>query len=220
MKNDHCHALPAHCACLIRQAKYSVPSIWEPLLPAMKIRAFFALTLPQSVVRWLADHADSLCAYDRQMEVSWVDSEQYHLTLCFLGEIELEQVDRLEQLSREHLKEVLSLQVHLNAAEYYRVSKRLALVAALTSECSALMALHDTMINIAREAGVEYEERDFKPHITLGRLDAKNHFSQPETWPELDLYSLADSVVLLQSRPGERGSIYTPLFEIPLQDLS
>jgi len=186
----------------------------------MNIRAFFALTLPQSVVRWLADHADSLCAYDRQMEVSWVDSEHYHLTLCFLGDIELAQVDVLEQLCRERLKEVLSLQVHLNAAEYYRVSRRLGLVAALTSENAPLMQLHDTMIEIARDAGITYDERDFKPHITLGRLDAKNHFTQPDTWPELDLYSLADSVVLLQSRPGERGSIYTPLFEIPLQDLS
>lgn len=192
----------------------------EILLTLMKIRAFFALTLPQSVVRWLADHADSLSTFDRQMEVNWVDSEHYHLTLCFLGEIELEQVDMLEQLCRERLKDVLSLQVHLNAAEYYRVSKRLALVAALTSECDQLMKLHDAMISIAQDAGIRYDERDFKPHITLGRLDAKNHFTQPEVWPELDLYSLADSVVLLQSRPGERGSIYTPLFEVPLQDLS
>jgi len=186
----------------------------------MNIRAFFALTLPQSVVRWLADHADGLCAYDRKVEVNWVDSEQYHLTLCFLGEIELPQVDMLEQLCRERLKEVQSLQVHLNAAEYYRVSRRLALIAALTNESDELMQLHDTMVSIAQDAGIAYDERDFKPHITLGRLDAKNHFTQPECWPELDLYSLADSVVLLQSRPGERGSIYTPLFEIPLQDLA
>lgn len=186
----------------------------------MKIRAFFSLTLPQSVIRSLADHADKLAEFDRRAEVNWVDSEQYHLTLCFLDNITLEQVDQLERLCKQRLADVDSLHVHVNAATNYRVGKKFSLIAALTDQSEALMALHDLMVNIAAEAGISYEEHDFKPHITLGRMDTKNKFKQPDVWPELDLYSLADSVVLLQSRPGERGSIYTPLFEIPLQDLS
>ncbi|MBY4678620.1 RNA 2',3'-cyclic phosphodiesterase [Marinobacterium arenosum] len=188
----------------------------------MKIRAFFALKLPQTVVRWLADHADTLCEFDRQTEVSWVDSEQYHLTLSFLGNINLAQVDQLEQLARERLEDVTSFQVHINSARYYRLNRSWALVAALTDQSEPLMALHHAMEQVAHDAGIQLPEEDaaFKPHITLGRMEARNHFEQPEQWPALDLFSLADSVVLLQSRPGERGSIYTPLFEIPLLDLA
>ncbi len=187
----------------------------------MKIRAFFALTLPDSVVRWLADHADTLCEFDKQVEVDWVDSECYHLTLCFLGEISLEQVEQVELLARERLKETTSFQVHINATDYYRVSKKLALVAAMPNACDEIMNLHSIMGQVAVDAGIPQEDKGFKPHITLGRLPGKkNGFKPPEEWPEVDLISLADSVVLFQSKPGERGSLYTPLFEIPLQDLA
>lgn len=186
----------------------------------MKIRAFFALTLPDSVVRWLADHADTLCEFDRKTEVNWVDSDRYHLTLCFLGDIQLDQVDELERSARQRLAEFVSFQVHINSAEYYRVNKKLALIAALPDVHTELQTLHDVMVSVAEDVGLNYEEEDFKPHVTLGRLPGKNKFKAPEKWPAVDMYSLADSVVLFQSKPGEDGSIYTPLFEIPLKDLS
>ncbi len=186
----------------------------------MTIRAFFALALPDSVVRWLADHADTLCEFDRKTEVNWVDSDRYHLTLCFLGDIGLSQVDDLECCAREKLTNVSSFQVHINAAEYYQVSNKLALVAALPDVNDELEILHDIMVAVARDAGVSYEENGFKPHVTLGRLPGENNFKSPDIWPALDIFSLADSVVLFQSKPGEHGSIYTPLFEVPLKDLA
>lgn len=186
----------------------------------MEIRAFFALALPDAVARWLADHADTLCQYDKHVEVNWVDSESYHLTLCFLGKVSLEQIDRLEAIARAKLADISSFQVHVNTADYYPVSKQLSVVAALSPEDEALSRLNRLMMEISLEAGIEFEEEDFKPHITLGRLPANNQFVPPQDWPRLDLYSLADSVILFQSKPGERGSIYTPLFEIPLQDMA
>jgi 2'-5' RNA ligase len=187
----------------------------------MKIRAFFALTLPDAVVRALANHADTLCEFDHEVQVEWVDSESYHLTLCFLGDISLDQVGEIEMLTRERLSEYKSFQVHINATDYYRVSKKLALVAALPDACCELMDLHQVMVQLANDAGVKHTDEGFKPHITLGRLPGiQNGFRAPAAWPVLELFSLADSVVLFQSKPGERGSIYTPLFEIPLQDLA
>ncbi len=187
----------------------------------MNIRAFFALKLPGAVVRWLADHADGLCGYDRNMVVDWVDSESYHLTLAFLGDISLEQVEQLEAMARQRLSQMISLQVHINDTSYYRVSKSLALVAAIPEPSDQLLKLHQATMQVAADAGIECEDAGFKPHITLGRLPGqKNRFRAPEAWPALDLYSLADSVVLFQSKAGERGSIYTPLFEVSLQALA
>lgn len=186
----------------------------------MDIRAFFALPLPDSIARALADHADTLCQFDKHVEVNWVDSECYHLTLCFLGNISLEQVERLEEVAKQHLAEFRSFQVHINTSQYYPVNKNLSLIAAMSPEHQALNELNKLMMDVASEAGIAYTEEDFQPHITLGRMPAKNRFKAPEEWPELDLISLADEVILYQSKPGERGSIYTPLFEIPLQDMA
>ena len=186
----------------------------------MRIRTFFALRLQDSVVRQLADHADGLCEYDRKLEVDWVDSDQYHLTLCFLGDTALDQVELLEELAKKQLKDELSFQVRLDTVNYYEISKRLSLIAALPAENKALRSLQKSVADMVKTAGIKSDLADFKPHITLGKLPNKNKLKHPKQWPELNLYSLADSVVLLQSKPGEHGSVYTPLFEIDLQDLA
>ncbi|NVK44387.1 MAG: RNA 2',3'-cyclic phosphodiesterase [Oceanospirillaceae bacterium] len=183
----------------------------------MNIRAFFALKLGDQAVRRLADQADSLCAFDRQMEVDWVDSESYHLTLSFLGDITLSQVERLERQSQELLAGVEPFQIQLNAFDYFRVSRQLAVVAAISDGSDELMDLHRLMVRVAASAGVLHEEVDFRPHVTLGRLAADNSFTPPDSWPSLELSFPASSVVLYQSKPGSHGSIYTPLFEVPLQ---
>ena len=60
----------------------------------MNVRAFFALRVPDRVTRKLADYADELCQFDKELQVDWVDSGNYHLTLCFLGDVSLEQVEQ------------------------------------------------------------------------------------------------------------------------------
>lgn len=182
----------------------------------MKIRAFFALRIPERVARLLADYADTLCEYDKGLDAYWVDSTSYHLTLCFLDEITLDQVQELERGARQVLAQQSSFLVPLDTLDYYPVNPHLALVAALTSDPQPLMLLHQCMVEVAQQCGIEYRDLGFRPHITLGRLPAQNRFQAPPCWPQLLQYTPADAVVLFQSRPGERGSIYTPLFEIPL----
>ena len=187
-----------------------------PSIESMNIRAFFALPLQPAAVRRLADHADTLCHLDGEGVVQWVDSDNYHLTLCFLGDISLKQIGKLEELAAERLNGTDSFQVHLDAAEYYKVNQDLALLAALAQPNRSLINLRQSMVSIINEAGIHTQQQDFKPHVTLGRMDGTTEFSQPGSWPPLDLLSLADEVVLYQSKAGSNGSIYTPLFEIPL----
>ncbi|TCK07344.1 RNA 2',3'-cyclic phosphodiesterase [Marinobacterium mangrovicola] len=182
----------------------------------MDIRAFFALPIPERVARALADYSDALCEYDRGLDATWVDSSSYHLTLCFLDEISLDQVQQLEQEARKVLSDVAPFRVPLDTLDYYPVNPQLSLVAALTSDPAPLADLQQKLAQVVERAGVNYHERGFRPHVTLGRLPSDNRFNVPETWPDLSETAPADSVVLFQSRPGERGSVYTPLFDIPL----
>ena len=182
----------------------------------MKIRAFFAVPITDHNTRVLADYSDALCVYDRGLDAHWVDSTSYHLTLCFLGEISLAQVEELETAAQEALSGMRSFSVPLDTLDYYPVNRQLALVAALTSNPAPLQDLQQRLAGAARHCGIEYHGRGFRPHVTLGRLPAANRFEVPDQWPQLKELEPVSSVVLYQSRPGERGSIYTPLFEISL----
>lgn len=182
----------------------------------MNIRAFFALPISERISRSLADYADTLCEYDRGLDAQWVDSSNYHLTLCFLNEITLEQVQQLERTVGGALAEIEPFHVPLDTLDYYPVNPDLSLVAALTSEPAPLVALQQRLASAVAECGVRYHDKGFKPHVTLGKLPSNNRFEAPDEWPRLNETTPADAVVLFQSRPGERGSIYTPLFETRL----
>jgi len=107
----------------------------------MNVRAFFALRVPERVTRKLADYADELCQFDRGLEAHWVDSSSYHLTLCFLGEVSLEQVEELEERTREALN-AKRFNVSLDHIGYYAVNPKLSVVAAMTSEQNEVDELH------------------------------------------------------------------------------
>lgn len=182
----------------------------------MNVRAFFALRIPERITRKLADYADELCHFDRGLEAHWVDSSSYHLTLCFLGDVSLEQVEQLELRTREAL-EARRFTLRLDHIGYYAVNPSLSVVAAMTSEQQELKELHSSLVHIAIRSGLVYDEANFLPHVTLARLPADNQFVlDNDQLANLDLTFAADAVVLMQSRLGENGSIYTPLFEVEL----
>ncbi|GGB83317.1 RNA 2',3'-cyclic phosphodiesterase [Marinobacterium zhoushanense] len=182
----------------------------------MNIRAFFALPIPERISRSLADYADALCEYDRGLDAHWVDSSSYHLTLCFLNEISLDQVQVLERAVEQALADIAGFHLPLDTLDYYPVNPHLSLVAALPSEVALLAVLQQRLAQVVRRCGIDYHQKGFRPHVTLGRLPSDNRFEVPESWPKLNETVPVDSVVLFQSRPGERGSIYTPLFETRL----
>ena len=192
----------------------------DSLVDGPFIRTFFALRLRNPIARQLASYADSLALYDKKVEVQWVDSDNYHLTLCFLGDIAIDKVDEIAAASKLLLPEKVSLNIHLEEIESYRSASDWTLLVAKTSTSPALADLHSLVMSIAENAGIEIDQHGFKPHITLGRLAQGHSFVTPEQWPKIDLYSLADAVVLFQSKLGERGSVYTPLVTVELQDIA
>ncbi len=166
-------------------------------------------------MRRLADHADTLCRFDSQAQLRWCDSGGYHLTLSFLGDISLQQVATLEHQAAAALQQA-PFSLCLRRAGYHRVSPELAVLAALAELDARLLQLQRCVAEVVTQAGIAVDEADFCPHVTLARLPAGFAFDTAEPWPGLDLQLLADSVVLYQSKPGASGSIYTPLFEVPL----
>jgi 2'-5' RNA ligase len=184
------------------------------------IRTFFALRLRDPVARQLANCADSLAVYDKKVEVEWVDSNNYHLTLCILGDLTIGKVDQMTHAAKKYLSQEQSLNIHLAGIESYQSASNWTLIVAKTSTSSKLDALHSLVVSFAEQAGIVMHEVGFKPHITLGRIGQNNSFVTPHIWPLLDLYSLADAVVLFQSKSGGRGSTYTPLATVELCDIA
>lgn len=181
----------------------------------MKLRTFFALRIPDRTARELADLSDELCQFDLGLDATWFDSSGYHLTLCFLGDVSLEQVEQLEKRASQ-MDFGSRFTVHLNQVTYYAVNPRLSLIAAMTAQNSQLTTLHEQLAALAEEVGIVRKDQNFMPHVTLARLPSDNRFAVDRELPQVDHSLPADSIVLLQSTESDHGSVYKPLFEVPL----
>ena len=181
----------------------------------MKLRTFFALRIPDRTARELANLSDELCQFDLGLDATWFDSSGYHLTLCFLGDVSLEQVEQLEKRANQ-IDFGNRFIVHLDQISYYAVNPRLSLIAAMSAHNDRLTTIHEQLVSLSVEVGIVRKDQNFMPHVTLARLPADNRFAVDRELPHIDHSLPADSIVLLQSTESDHGSVYKPLFEVPL----
>lgn len=181
----------------------------------MKLRTFFALRIPDRTARELANLSDELCQFDLGLDATWFDSSGYHLTLCFLGDVSLEQVEQLEKRANQ-IDFGNRFIVHLDQISYYAVNPRLSLIAAMSAHNDRLTTIHEQLVSLSEEVGIVRKDQNFMPHVTLARLPADNRFAVDRELPHIDHSLPADSIVLLQSTESDHGSVYKPLFEVPL----
>jgi len=132
------------------------------MVPGEMIRLFVAVDLPEEVRRSLV----GLCC--GVPGGRWVNPEQLHLTLRFIGEVDRALFDRI----RVSLSSVVSPPVTLvlNSVGSFPPTgpPRVLWVGFQRSE--ALVSLRNQIENALVTAGCEAETRHFSPHITLARL--------------------------------------------------
>ncbi len=153
------------------------------------MRLFFAVALPSSVRSALARLQTTDAAY------RWVDAEQLHVTLAFLGE---QPESRFGPRSAPRV-----------------------LWIGLAGDLSALLHLASALTERLRDAGFPVEDRPLQPHITLARRRERGPGGSPVPWPPPEAPTSAtiplDQLILFQSRLSPRGATYVPLGQFPLR---
>jgi RNA 2',3'-cyclic 3'-phosphodiesterase len=139
----------------------------------------------------------------------WMDPSNYHLTIRFVGDIDV-------GLARElaHALDTVSFKpfrLRLKGVGVFGGNKPHSLFAGV-EDSGELRRLHDVHERICQTLGLPAEGRKFQPHVTLARLkDAEPRALQ--RWVEVHgLYSTAafdvNAFVLFSSRPLKGGGPY------------
>lgn len=134
----------------------------------------------------------------------WIEPENYHLTLRFLGDVSPAQAEEAALALNEIRR--APLEIMLESLDVFgRDRPRSVIVRARASaELADLQAEHERLM---RRCGLPPESRKFTPHVTLARLGPQSRRSLPEylaarsfftpcgfTAPRFVLYSSRDSV--------------------------
>lgn len=196
-------------------------------------RLFIAVPLPEEVRDLVARIIDDLRLKD--WPVRWIDSENGHLTLHFIGDMPPESAT----LMRMALHDIIAPheQIDLRTADlgaFPRMKNPRVLWLGLWGPAHKLESLYNDLGDFLDEFGCEIEDRPFHPHITLGRVRSMDRADIPAfsdalhaTFADLAERGLGSpkrpiafpvhEVQLIRSHLSHEGSQYEVLERYPLK---
>ncbi|GIW79811.1 MAG: RNA 2',3'-cyclic phosphodiesterase [Gemmatales bacterium] len=137
-----------------------------------RIRTFIAVDPDKAIRNRLVSLQESLAAVDS--DIKWVEPENLHVTLLFLGEVEdrqLSEVCRIVQACADR-HEAFLMTVE-NVGAFPNLHRPRVVWAGIGEGKQELCALHDELEIPMQDLGYRREERRYTPHITLGRIRNK-----------------------------------------------
>lgn len=170
-------------------------------------RLFVALPVPEEV------SAELTALQSGVPDARWVPPENFHVTLCFAGEVQGAVMRDFE----EELGDISGprFAVALDGVEQFASGRQPKALVARVQKSDRLDWLQQKVSAVARNCGLEIERRKFRPHVTLARFangaEAGHHLAQfmashaqfrAGPW-------VAEHFSLYSSRSGRSGSIYT-----------
>jgi 2'-5' RNA ligase len=133
------------------------------------VRAFVGIDLTPDVRRRLVSARESL--KDTGAHVAWVAEPNLHVSLAFLGDISLETVrgvgDLLDGVARETARFVLEIG---GMGWFGAVDSPRVVWAGVGAGADAAKVLRARIAAGLPALGVAVEEREFRPHVTVGRV--------------------------------------------------
>lgn len=176
------------------------------------MRTFVAIEIPSEIRFALAALQTEL----RQVgaDVSWTRSENIHLTLRFLGEVDKRLITEIEKVCVETTIGFQPFTLNLNGVGVFPHSRQpRTLWAGLAGEIEKTVEMRKRLDEKLALIGFEREEKEFRPHLTIGRL--KSNRKSRELIAAAALYDLpslsfeASEIVVMKSELHPAGARYT-----------
>jgi len=184
-----------------------------------KIRTFIAVSISEEARKAVAQMIVSLQEFGSG--IRWVKPENLHLTLKFLGDIEEENLPKLEEAmnsSTEMIKPFKYELVNVGCFPNYK-RPRVLWIGVEDSE-DRLLLLHQNIESEFTKQDFPKESRKFTPHLTIARVkDFRKCESVISKFSDYNFGShknVVEEVLLMKSNLYPSGAKYTKLIQIKL----
>ncbi len=177
-----------------------------------------AFELPDKTRAAIAEYIQPLCVLPGK--ISWVKSDNIHLTLKFLGDTPEKKIDDISGALKEVVRGVQPILAEISGSGVFpNERKPRVLWIGVDEKSGTLQKLAASIDNRIHDFGFKKEDRGFSPHLTIGRVRDGNVDKVVAAMRERSFVAkelVWNEITLMQSelRPG--GSVYTPLCKIKL----
>ncbi len=190
------------------------------------MRAFIAIDLPQEIKDYLAKAQAKLKSSNA--DVKWVNPQNIHLTLKFLGEIDEKQLNQITQILEDIAGNKTQFYIHLTSfGAFPNIKSARVIWAGIDKGDSEVKQIAEDLEKESEKIGIPKEERPFSSHITIGRTrSSKNRNKLSQALENLTSESggfsaefTAVKITLFQSTLTPKGPIYETLKEAHLKTI-
>jgi 2'-5' RNA ligase len=109
--------------------------------------------------------------YTLGADVKWVEPNNFHITIKFLGETNQHQVAAIKEALRQSVIGIKSFDLHISKLGAFPARGTPRVIwAGLAGNINSLKMLHRQVEHQLSTIGFEPEKRRFSPHLTLGRV--------------------------------------------------
>lgn len=185
------------------------------------MRSFIAINIPE----WLKDKLGEIQERLRGVpgEISWARKPSFHLTLKFLSNILPGQIQAITEVIRTATYGIPPFPLRITGLGIFpHINRPRVVWIGIDDSTGNLKNLQYNLENGLEKLGFEREEREFSPHLTLGRVKLlKNKvplIKLIETYKlEGDWVFQAENVSLMKSELKPTGAIYSIMEEVRLE---
>ncbi len=188
------------------------------------IRAFIAIDMSDEIRRGLDHVAVEVKKRLKDVPVRWVPVENIHLTLKFLGDVSVNNVEMLKKIMAGEAARHSGFEISVGELGAFPSTRRPRVIWVKVEAPPALNNLQAGIENETARLGYPREERPFSPHLTLGRVarnaspaDIRRIGDSLEAYKVGSLGTASVKMVnLYRSDLGPGGAVYKCLFAAPL----
>lgn len=177
------------------------------------MRIFIAFPLPEMVKQEVENIQKKLQVVDKKLPIHWTDVDKLHLTLEFLGELDEKKIQEVKVILSDIIPHFKPLQFSLTEINAFpNLNFPHVLFVGVGEKTGEGSKLHQRLVEELKTQGIETEDHEWHPHITLGRI--KSHWHNTDNFFGIKFEKLAwntNSVQLIQSARGNANHQYIAL---------
>lgn len=181
------------------------------------VRLFIAIKPAGSVLPKLIRSVAAMKAEPWAKQVRWIDPDNIHLTIRFLGNSDPEIIDNLSAALESRLL-FNTIDYEITEIAVFPSARKPSVIAALVSVNRELTRLAEEVEDIVREFGYRPESKRFRGHFTVGRCRRGFPGKTALQDPLEPITGTAAEIILYASDTRASGAVYTALARIGFID--
>jgi len=177
----------------------------------MKTRTFIAVNLPAEIKNELKTRINEIKSVLKNDGVKWVNSENFHLTLHFLGYLNEKELMAVQRILDNEVKNISAFCLAVSGFGTFPEKNRARVLFVKCRQVNgdSLVNLQQSIGKRLKEIGMEIDTRPWQTHITFARLRVPEKVSLIEVEEIKEIKFNIDSIDLMKSELRKSGPIYT-----------